>query len=395
MAVLITSLGVLLSIFAFGQLTRLEIAPGIALSGLDLAVAGFGIFWIFRQISQQKFHWSPVAKGFGIFVALAAFSLLLNVFHLPQKQALVALFYLLRFILYAVLFFVTYSFSKSQKILVKNSLVIAGGEVVALGFFQYIFYPALRNLLYAGWDEHYYRMFGTFLDPNFLGLFFVVYALLLLSYLFESRGKRKLLFSFLFSVTCLALFLTYSRTALITMLISSTTMLFLQGKKLLAGVLITVLIIGSSLLFMLPLGKTESTNMLRVVSSEARLKSMQEAVTVWQKNVLFGVGFNAYRYALYGRGAGSGAWEESHGGAGSDNSFLFVLATMGIVGLAGFFFLLWQHIHELLLQKDRGHRSLGIATILGLCLGSFFINGFFYPSLMLWLWMVLGITENT
>jgi hypothetical protein len=45
--------------------------------------------------------------------------------------------------------------------------------------------------------------------------------------------------------------------------------------------------------------QTEGTNLFRIASSEARLASAQAALKVIDKNLIFGVGFNAFRYVMF------------------------------------------------------------------------------------------------
>src|SRR3989338_6680935 len=47
---------------------------------------------------------------------------------------------------------------------------LRNGFFVGLGLGQYIFLPDTRFLLSYGWDEHYWRLIGTVLDPNYMGV---------------------------------------------------------------------------------------------------------------------------------------------------------------------------------------------------------------------------------
>lgn len=395
MALLITSLTALFFSFCLGQIARIQITPSVAITGLDILTGLFVIGWGVFLVVRKNLIFPPVWKGFGIFTILSAVSLLLNIFSLPTSQALAAFLYLLRFVLYGCLFFIIYSLTPKQKKVLQIFMIISGFVMVIVGYIQFFYYPALRNLYYAGWDEHFYRMFGTFLDPNFLGLFFVGYIIFLLFLLYKTIIiKQRVGLGLLLGITIVALFLTYSRTALIALLIGTGIFLFMNGTRKILYLFVVLILIGVIGVFLTTSRRSEGTNILRVASSEARLGNMKDAITVWQDNYLFGVGFDAYRYAQHRHGIYQGGWEEGHGGAGADNSFLFVLATTGIVGLAAYLYFLFQHIAQLKKQKDKLLTALGIATLLALSVGSFFINGLFYPSLLIWLWSILGITES-
>ncbi len=382
-------------VFSLGQLARIDILPSIAVTGLDMAVIGCVLLWGLWLVVKKEVVISPTWKSFVLFLSIAAVSLLFNAFFIPQGQLFAAFLYLLRFAMYVMLFFLVFSFASKKKAVVYQVMAITGFFMVVIGYVQFVFYPALRNLYYGGWDEHFYRMFGTFLDPNFLGLFFVLYTLFLLFLFFRSNNKTiKGVYGVLTVMTVVAVFLTYSRSALMTLLIGVTTFLLLKGHKKIVLLFVCLILLGGVLTFFITGKRSEGTNFFRVVSTEARFGNMKDALTVWQDNIVLGVGFNAYRYAQHRHGIYKAGWEEGHGSAGADNSFLFVLATTGVIGLTAFLYFLYQHIRVLRKQKNRLYTSLGIATLVSISVGSFFINGLFYPSLMVWLWIVLGLTEN-
>src|SRR5690606_35834701 len=110
-----------------------------------------------------------------IFNVIAFISLLINLFWLTGMEFLISLSYLLRLNVYMSLLFIgIFNFNKLQPSLLKKAFIASSFTVVFLGFIQYFFYNDLRNLYYLGWDDHLYRMFSTFLDPNFVGLFFAM-----------------------------------------------------------------------------------------------------------------------------------------------------------------------------------------------------------------------------
>lgn len=143
--------------------------------------------------------------------------------------------------------------------------------------------------------------------------------------------------------------------------------------------------------------KTEGTNLLRATSISARLDSAKEALYIIEKNLLLGIGFDAYRYAQirYGFKVGHGQ-QVSHSGGGTDSSLLFVFATTGIVGLVAYISM-WYTILNYQYQKiglDERHKWMGvifISSITSLFFGSIFINSFFYPFIMEWIWIIGAI----
>ena len=200
----------------------------------------------------------------------------------------------------------------------------------------------------------------------------------------KSTPKRILAGS-LVVLTFAAELLTYSRTGFIMLLVGlGVFLLSMAGKK------ITMVILLCCIVFFLAAAnsKIEGLNPLRVVSSEARLESAREAVSIISKYPLFGVGYNAYRYAQVQMGLREESPQvQSHADAGTDNSYLFILATTGIAG--GVFFSLWM----VRVLKDSWDSSLkGIwlgrtffASLIAVLCGSLFLNILFYPMILGWL----------
>lgn len=368
-------------LFPFGELIRVSLGRNAVIKPLDVGVALLFLFWLsFKLLNKQKIKSKKILYPVFLFSLSAFFSLILNSFNLLLNEFLISFLYLLRWVTYTSLFFVVLDFSDKFKKNVSNLLLVLGSVVVFLGYIQYLYYPSLKNLFYQGWDEHMYRMFSIFLDPNFAGAFFVLFFL----YLLDRYLKRMTLPTGLILIlTLIAVFLTFSRSALIMLLISSSLQLILLNRKVLIALLFGIVLIAfviSSRFF-----NVENMNLLRTVSSEARIETSENALKIIRKNPVMGIGFDAYRYAQlrYGfRSNQSGV--ASHADAGADNSFLFVLATTGIVG-----FLLYSFMWFRILKSVN---SLAIASIVGIFANSLFINSLFYPFIIFWLWIIIALS---
>ncbi len=395
-----------LIMFPFAEVARLQFANGIAITLNEVLLAALVIFWGIRTVSKENLS---SVKNHRLFWPLTLFtcslilSLIVNIPQLKLPEIVVASLYLVRFIFYAALLFIVASFDNTFKKRIEVVLTYVGLAVVILGYVQYVFYQNLRNLYYLGWDEHLYRLFSTFLDPNFSGIFFVLYAVFLFGR-FHSHvlaGKKNLLYAdAIFTVlTFGALFLTYSRSALLALLFAGLlSAVFMKKIRLFFLVLLAVM------LFELAVSKqfhVESINPFRIASSEARVHSAVVALQIIKENPVFGVGFNAYRYAQVRFGY---RLEQtpiiSHADASTDNSFLFVLATTGIVGFSAFvylWFVILKSLHASVKQKA-GLQSFVIVSLVSIYVvfvDSFFINSLFYPFIMEWLWILIGTSEST
>jgi O-antigen ligase len=205
----------------------------------------------------------------------------------------------------------------------------------------------------------------------------------------------KLIFTLLASsLTFGAIYLTYSRGAFIMLVVGLLSFLWLKGKR---KVLIIIFIILVALIFIAPKSfKLEGTNFLRIVSTQGRIANMQQGLDVFWKSPVIGVGFNSYRYALNRYfGVNNSIWETTHAGAGNDNSYIFVLATTGIVGFSAFVFLI---LKMLMLGREKfknEYAILFISVFLGLLVNSLFTNTLFYVLILEWIWIFAGLTESS
>lgn len=386
---LLKSLFILTTIlFAFGEIIRVPVAS-LSIKLIDIGIVVLAIYWVLfsiknlKKIKKNKRLRTPIL----IFSATALLSLALNARFLNINELFVSSLYLIRWIAYSSIIFIVPMFDNSFKKIIIRLLIFIGVLIIILGYIQYLFYPNLRNLYYLGWDEHLYRLFSTFLDPNFAGAFFVLYFLFALNILIDLLKKQARIFSLFVGIisffTLVAIFLTYSRSALLMLIIGLFIFLFLKTKKTFAILIIVVFLLATTLL---PKAyKTEGTNFFRIASSEARLDSAKQAIEIFKESPIFGVGFNAYRYAKNRHGFTFGMWGKSHGDAGTDNSFLFLLATTGIAGFVAYLYM-WFKILKINIRS-----KLLIVSSIALFIDSLFVNSLFYSFLMFWIWTLVGL----
>lgn len=398
---------IFLGTFCLGEVVRFNLGNNFFIKPVDVSLGLLLLSWIFVKSKELK---SIVLKDtiflpLAIFVGSLLLSVILNAKNLSDNQMLIAFSYIARWIMYSSLFFITKSFPLNFKEKALSFIAWMGIVIVFFGFIQYLFYSNLRNLYYLGWDEHMYRMFSTFLDPNFAGAIFVALLIFILGMLlfFLKNNKRNfsLIMIIFFVFTTFSVLLSYSRSALIMLLIGASIFAILTKKKywiLAVFLTLIIFIFVSSRNF-----NIENINLFRIASSEARIDSAKIALNIIKDSPVVGVGFNAYRYAQvrYGfRKEGNAAL--SHADAGTDNSFLFILATSGVVG-----FILYLNLFKSILSKayfvykntkDRNVEKylaiILISTLGALTVDSFFINSLFYPFTMMWMWILLGFMEK-
>lgn len=385
-----------ISILAFplGEIARLQFGS-VAVTLNDILIASTFLVWIGNNRKLELK--GNLKKPLLVFISIAFLSLLINLYWLKPIYFGISLLYLIRFIFYSSFYFILISQSKQNIQDLKKVFIVSISLLLLSSFVQFLFYNSLRNLWYLGWDEHLYRLFAGFLDPNFAGTILVMTFMFLIYNAWQSYKKNNktfIIFSVLTALNFIAIYLTYSRSALIMLAVSTLTFLFFIGRK--KFILVAVLIFVLAIIFAPKSFQTEGTNLFRIESSRQRIESAQVAINVINKNPVIGVGFNAYRYALNKYGvAVDDIWQTTHSGAGTDNSFLFVWATTGVIGLVAFMYLLIRIFNLGFKAKDKKFGFILVSVLVGLIGNTLFINSLFYPFVLELFWIYAAFTENS
>lgn len=349
----------------------------------DLIISALVVFFLITKVWLRQQGWFLNRSILLVSVTMLV-SLVINYYRYSPLQLATTFAYQLRFFLYASLYYVVVVVIREKIVSEKFlgvGLFLTGLTISILGLMQYFLYPDLRNLYYLGWDPHKYRLFSTLLDPNFTGI------ILLLSLILGFSTLTKIPTSFSQGVILglviqlVALMLTYSRSSFLALIISF--FIFFRSRPSFAILLLLI-----SALAFLPREKSEGTNLVRSSTAISRLNNLQEGLNVFWQNPLIGVGFNGYQYfRLENRDKAI-----THSAAGADNSYVFILATMGIIGLASFVYL-GRNILQLVNQNKTQWRQVGAASYLALLVHANFVNSLFYPWVLIWIWILLGIIE--
>ncbi|MCX6796593.1 MAG: hypothetical protein NTW06_03800, partial [Candidatus Falkowbacteria bacterium] len=143
-----------------GQLLRLNI--GSEESGLlvsDILIPFFIFIWLLRVfIKKDKIPSSFIGPFLFVFIFIAIISMVNGLRFLEQKQAIVSVFYLIRLINYALLFFASASIFFQNEGGIKRFkavLILTFVLFAVAGIFQVIFFPDLAAwTVKYGWDPH-------------------------------------------------------------------------------------------------------------------------------------------------------------------------------------------------------------------------------------------------
>ncbi|MCR4329944.1 MAG: O-antigen ligase family protein [Candidatus Roizmanbacteria bacterium] len=350
-------LNALTLLFPLGEILYVHITPSIRIRLLDILVL---LFCIEMVIKNKR----AIIHGFkdsGLtFLTLA---ITLSTFINVHTATFSSIAYVLRILLYFFFFFCIVSIKRKPK-KITLYFIISFSVILLTSLFQYLLYPSLRNLMYAGYDPHEYRLFGLFLDPNLIGLFFVW------SFLYLAQ-KKQVILSLL--VGCVLL-LTYSRISYIAAVISGIYLLFshIKTRRTIVFAMLAILSLVTILVF-LPKRQGEGTNLMRTNSIVSKMQAFTITQKALQINPLFGVGFN------YFPSASTKDSFVNNSKYGLDNSLLTILTTSGIIGLFGY---VW-----FFLTVIKGKTAVFKAMSLAYGIHALSTNSFFTPTLF----VVFGI----
>lgn len=371
LAVLILALAI-----TAGQLIKLPLFNQGGVTVLDIVVILFSLTGLFKL--RFKLKKPPLfLLGAFVFVIIATLSLALTPLHLQLPAYLTSFLYTIRFAVYILLGWEIYSGAYPT---LKNKIplifIYSGLSLAVLGLLQLIFLPDLRFLTSQGWDPHYFRTVSTFLDPNFLGGYFVLTLLLLSSHLGGGPGRTPRVFYLIFALIYLALLTTFSRGAYLAFLTSFLTLSFLKRSfklGIFAVILFLLLLFG---FFAYQKGVAEPKGVNRTESAQFRLNTWQQGWKLFSSHPILGVGFNAYKFALKEYRLADTQFLNTHGASTNDSSLLYIAATTGIIGLISYLLFLFS-----LLKTGKPILTAGL---IGLITQSFFANTLFYPFLLIW-----------
>ena len=223
----------LLIAFPFGEILRFNLGNNVFFKPLDgisiLLLLCTTVIYLKEKKLRHYVKWY-----YFLFPIIGFISLLINFYWLSPKEIFTSFLYDLRWLSYmSILFAIVVVDNRFKKILIKF-LIIDGLLILLIGYIQYFLYPSLKNLYYLGWDDHLYRMFSSFLDPNFAGTFFVLYLIFISGLLFytvkDMQKKRIIFYGGVMAITLLAIFLTYSRSAMLMIIAFGLTFFLLIQK---------------------------------------------------------------------------------------------------------------------------------------------------------------------
>jgi O-antigen ligase len=331
------------------------------------------------------------------FIAWSLFTLLLQLPNLGFSNTAIAFSYWLRLTAHLLLLpaLLLLLQQPSYYLVIWRGFNLTALLLVIIGLAQLIFFPDLSLLAQAGWDPHQWRLVSTWLDPNFLGIFLVLFFPLI--FLWQHKVWRL----FALTLVIISLAATQSRSALVAAgaaaLIFSPLLLYVQRmhrrrSNLITALSIVGLLITISTVFIFTLGPRLTGLVTIDPTVELRLISLASGWQVIRDHPVFGVGYNAYQFVS---GTVPAATNYSiHSRAGVDNSWLTIGATTGLLGVI-LFLLPWAYLLRSFLFRSLVRHDpralIGLYGLVALFIHSQFINSFLYSHLLITVAIIVAL----
>lgn len=379
---------------------------------LDLALGALFFVWLLKLVTGQERHFiaSPLGLLVTLFMMMALFSFAYGLTHSSANSFLIRRF--AEILIGIALYFVIINTVRTSVELmwVTRWLMLGGWACAAIAVLFYLL-PAdatvwildrLARFDYPGgygalrWIEDdpngTMRAIGTAVDPNVLGGMMILVVGLLAPQPFAGRPvlPRWLTLLMLSTAVC-ALYLTYSRSALLGIAAAIGLVALLKYRR-----LIPLGVAGALLLFILPqtqeyVVRLQEGFALQDLATQMRLGEYKDALILIRRYPLFGVGFTGVPdIDLY---------------LGVSMLYLIMAENMGIVGLAIFLAILVGFFTMLFLSWRRGYPPELEAILLGLAgaVCGALVSGVFdhywfnmtYPHMTVLFWLYLGLAMTT
>jgi len=375
---------------------------------LDLALAALFFVWLFKLIigQQDDFIASPIGLPMMLFLLLALFSFALGLTHSPANTFLLRRF--LEILIGIALFFVVINTvrTEGEAVWVTRWVMLAGAGAAAVAVLFYVLpqeitvgildrmarfdYPGGFGALRFIEDDPNgtMRAIGTAVDPNVLGGMMIIVAALMLPQLVSSRPvfPRWLTFA-MWAMALLALYLTYSRSALLGLASSMALLAMLKYRR-----LIPLGVVGALLLLLLPVTQEYVARLIegfagQDLATQMRFGEYKDALVLIERYPLFGVGFTGTPdMDIY---------------LGVSMLYLIIAENMGVIGLAmfvavmiGFFSMAWRAWRRGLGAQMEALLLGYTGAILGALVSGIFDHYWFnmtYPHMTVLFWLYVGM----
>lgn len=282
-----------------------------------------------------------------------------------------------------------------------NALFVVAFIVALLGLYQsFVLGIGVPSRIAVNITVH--RIFSTLFSPNNLGAYLTIFGLLLFNYMLDKHYLINWPLSFIILSTLLVcLFFTYSRSALFGFIIGAGYLTIIKHKKIFWGgagvlsiIMILLLLFNPSSLgrYFITIGDPLSDRSL--LGRYLHIFDFMQFVSARPSILLTGAGINETSTMVYELGEGV----VSKSGIGTDNYYLFLLATGGPILLFVFcaiIYSLFKEVNIMYLASDdiyfktlaRGVKAVLVTFVF---MGLFSNIWGLFPSNM-YFWFLIGL----
>ena len=376
---------------------------------LDAALAAFVFVWAVGLLTgrERRFVGSPMALPVAIFLLLALFA-----FALGSANARPSITTIRRFAEIfggILLFFVIINVVREQQDLewAGKTVMLAGAGAALIGIIFYVIpqdwtvrvFNALGRFDYPGGagalrfieddPNNPMRAIGTAIDPNTFGGMLLLFAGLTAPQLFTPKPLfRRWIVVVLMGLDVLCLYLTYSRSAMVGLVVALGLIALLRYRKLLV-----LGLVGVALLLLLPQAQDYVARFAAGVqgqdlATQMRFGEYRDALRLIARYPVFGVGFSGTPdIDLY---------------IGVSSVYLLMAEQMGLVGLAAFlsalgvfFVMFFRTVRTRMSDLRREALLLGLGGALAGVLVSGLLDHYLfnlaYPHMVSLFWIYVGL----
>lgn len=398
----------------FGLLVRIPIGgAGILLSDILLPI--FSTLYVIQKILIKRSFHPTSFFGAGMFFLFFAFlSFLLGAWDLFFQERILSFSYLVRFFSILIFGVATMDYLQTKKKetqekkrdLFFRNLWFVAGMVVFLGYLQFYLLPDIGEYsTVGGFDPHEGRFLGTWMDPNFLAGFLGFLLPVMFGKFYSSVSRsEKITLGILILIFLYALFLTFSRSGYLSLIVGLTFFFLLRDFKI---ILLGVVVAGLGL-FSSERAQIRTIEFVGTIKSivlqdtdeidptaSLRIESWSKSFELWKKYPLFGIGYNTYRFRAAEEGVVD---EEFFSAGGSDSTFLTILVTTGVFGVFAFtyfYLVLWVTNFRRFLRTGNELYLGFVAGLSTMLVHSIFVNSFLFPHIFLVILFVAGVLETS
>jgi hypothetical protein len=292
------------------------------------------------------------------------------------EENLKSFFYLSRFFVYfynSYLIYILISEKELTQEFIKKVLFINFLFFIFLIIVQLTIFYDLSEISVYGYDPHFGRVVGSFLDPNFLGFYLILYFWFA-TFIIENR---------IISISSFSLILaTQSRSALLTLFIFFLLWLIIKRKidPLIYSMLTVVFILFSPMLqkFEHYSKANDSVNL--------RFQSFENGYLISRFSDFLGIGFNNYKNYQKSLGLLDESRVNTNVSNFNDSSFVSIYVLSGILGLSVFILFLSSFLKN----------TSALILILIVFISSNMNNLLFYPpiSFTIFLFIFISLLEK-